>query len=309
MVITAEQLARRNSGIGSSDAPKILGLDPYGGPADVLLHKLGRVAPEPGGEAAMWGTLLEPGLLQRMSRELARPIVPGGDAYWRGVLFAHLDGQLDARAAGNAPVEVKCVFRPSFTAGYKRQRPDASALPDRVLVQVHHQMICAEADEAYVGVAYIGDDGDESEPQIYRVERNAVLAEFLETTLTEWWASHVVRREPLKTPASMETLRRLNRTSGSMERIDPDLVLAYKSAKRAEKAAKEAAEEAKRRLVAALGSAEEGVDCDGNLLATFHAVTMTGLVDKDKLMQQYPEVYRAVLTSRTHRRLWCGKDD
>lgn len=308
MTITQEQRARRRLGIGSSDAPKILGLDSYAGPADVLMEKLGKVEPDEGGEAAMWGNLLEAGVLRRVSVELGRDVVPGGEPYWRGVLFAHLDGQLDSRQEGNPPVEAKCIFRPSHLAGYDRCKGGVAALPERVTVQVHHAMLCCGAGEAYVAALFIGDDGEQAEPQIYHVPRDDTLCQMLEQTLTEWWDRHVVRGEPLDAVPNRRTLKRMIRAKGSRTVLDPSLVSACLKARELANIAKKAHQEATDRLIAALGQAEIGEDEHGNMLCSYQVVHMTGLIDRERLKEDYPDVYRNVLKQTSYRQLYIPRN-
>lgn len=58
----------RRTGIGSSDAATVAGLNRWKTPLDLYLEKRGLVDPEPAGEAAEWGTILEPTILREFAR-------------------------------------------------------------------------------------------------------------------------------------------------------------------------------------------------------------------------------------------------
>jgi putative phage-type endonuclease len=55
-----EWLEYRRKGIGGSDVAAVCGLSKWKSPVEVWLDKTGQIEPEPAGEAAYWGTLMEP---------------------------------------------------------------------------------------------------------------------------------------------------------------------------------------------------------------------------------------------------------
>ena len=54
-MLTQEQQARRLSGLGASEVPAVLGLDPYRSPLDVYLEKTGVLPPFEGNNFTEWG--------------------------------------------------------------------------------------------------------------------------------------------------------------------------------------------------------------------------------------------------------------
>lgn len=71
--------AVRRSGIGSSDAATVAGLNRWETPLDLYLEKRGLVEPEPASEAAEWGTILEPVLLREFARRNGFDVVSRGE--------------------------------------------------------------------------------------------------------------------------------------------------------------------------------------------------------------------------------------
>ncbi len=55
-----EWLYWRNKGIGGSDASVICGINKYKSPSELWMEKTGMIEPEEAGEAAYWGTIMEP---------------------------------------------------------------------------------------------------------------------------------------------------------------------------------------------------------------------------------------------------------
>lgn len=84
----------RRTGIGSSDAATVAGLNRWKTPLDLYLEKRGLVEPEPAGEAAEWGTILEPVILREYARRNGVRVVgrtEGGE-----VACFYPDGWIDA---------------------------------------------------------------------------------------------------------------------------------------------------------------------------------------------------------------------
>lgn len=65
----------RRTGIGSSDAATVAGLNRWKTPLDLYLEKRGLVEPEPASEAAEWGTILEPTILREFARRNGLSVV------------------------------------------------------------------------------------------------------------------------------------------------------------------------------------------------------------------------------------------
>src|SRR5690606_16880012 len=71
--------AVRRSGIGSSDAAVVAGLNRWKTTLDLYLEKRGLVEPEPASEAAEWGTILEPTILREFARRNGVNVVGRGE--------------------------------------------------------------------------------------------------------------------------------------------------------------------------------------------------------------------------------------
>ena len=103
---TIEWLEWRNNGIGASDAPVIMGENPWKSPADLLLEKLGTAKKFEGNAAMARGTALEPEARKRyeaISKICVAPACRQSNKHnWQR---ASIDG---LAASGNTVVEIKC---------------------------------------------------------------------------------------------------------------------------------------------------------------------------------------------------------
>lgn len=287
MVISPQQLADRNKGIGSSDAAAILGLSSYKTPYDIWLQKTGRVEGGGAGEAAWIGTMLEKAVLDMAAVKIGKPVVAAPDhsdaTFVDGILRANVDGMVEAFERGRPIVESK-------TTGQLQDWGDSETdgVPDHVLVQVTHQMICAGSDLCYVarlGAAF-GLSFD-----IFTVPLDRAFAEEIKSRLGEWWDTHVVKDTPPEIVdgqvPSFDLLRARKRDDGLIAELPEELVMNERAAKQRLDAAEQDYANAKALLVAALGDAPVGIG--GGLRITVSQVNRNGF-DTDKWKLENPEL-------------------
>lgn len=187
----------RRGGIGASDLPAMLGIDPHGRTAyGVALEKRGL----PGGEVTetplmTWGRLIQPLILSRYAdhtgqkvRNLTRPSLHPD--YPR--LYAHLDGRVEGRRVG---VEIK---------NYDWQRKAAKAVETQALAQIGLARLDA------VDVVRM----DYGSPEIVTIERNdAVIRNLLEFA-SAWYQRYVLGDEMPPTDGSDAAHAYLNALPG-----------------------------------------------------------------------------------------------
>lgn len=282
MPLTTAQRKARGQRIGSSDVAAILGLSPWQTAADVLLLKRGLVEPEAtpkydrhGTEDhKLIGTYTEDTIAALAQKCLGVRLVraPEGYVHTSGVLIAHPDRQVAAAEKGQPPVECKDY---GIDEGWGE--PGTAEVPDIVLVQVCHQMICIEAERAYV--ARLG-RGFRRGLYIYEVSREDEgvdqLCIELEIQLPKWWQDHVVDGLPLpesSAPASMSMLRRVRREPKAVA-IDDELALDWRRIEEDAKAIEDRRDELRRRVLQAIGTAEAGRCRHG--LVTFRKTVNSG---------------------------------
>jgi putative phage-type endonuclease len=261
--LNAEQLEERRKAIGASDVAAIVGCSPWKSAWDVWADKTGRLEPWSGNEATKIGNYLEDGVLNyaeaklgKLERQLriprvGRPIV----------------ATLDALTVDGIPVEAKTA---GMTGPLHGQWGDAMTdqIPEHYLCQVHAQLLCTEAEHAFL-FALLSGRGIVQ----YMVERSDALCDHLEDQLCQWWDRHIVQGiEPSREQATMDVVKRLRRVPNKVVALNEDCEWLFLTRERLKEEAKDIAErieETDKLLLLKLQDeadgtyAEEGVLYDG----------------------------------------------
>lgn len=295
-MLTAEQVLARRSVIGSSDAAAILGVDPFRSAWEVWAEKVLDLDPDrlAEQEAVEIGNDFEAPLLAWAGRRL-------GEQIECGVRVMHpaglpLAANLDARVVGKrVGLEAKTT---SLSDEWGDEGTDQ--VPERVIVQAHHQMAAGELEVVWVPVLLAR--RDRLHRALYRVERNERLVMLLEQRLVEFWERHVCTETPppLQEAPPLEILKRIRRIPGSTASVEAALVAAWESARDRRLAAEKEEERRKAELILSLGPAEAAEFGDPARIVTFLEQSRTD-VDRAALRSQHPAVYAAVERRSTYR--------
>jgi putative phage-type endonuclease len=296
MTITDKQRAERIKGIGSSDAAAVLGVSPFSTPYEIWMEKTGRSKGFEGNQATRRGDYLEPVIRQMVSDEIGRPVLEPTQTFVRGILRANLDGMVDQCRAGSVVVECKSSV---FGSGWGT--PGTDDIPIHVMIQVQHQMLCAESDDCIVARL-----GPSMWPDIYPVRFDADLANLIETASIEFWHNHVLADvAPEITQTSDELISamgRVRRTKGGTVRVNPDLCRQYVEASEEVKAAEAKKQLARAKIMAEIGDHAD-FEADG-FKTSLTWVSGRTTVDSDKLKKEHPDIYESCLkTGSGHSRM------
>lgn len=139
----------RANKIGASQAPAIVGKDPYCTPLQ-LFEKIVNLEVTPVTKAMEWGTMQEPYALEWFNRFSQRPFEP---KVVQSVQFPFLIASLDGFYIENGkPIgcEIKTVSMEDYFIGLDGR------VPERHLWQIYHQMLITGAQDWYY-VAWSGD--------------------------------------------------------------------------------------------------------------------------------------------------------
>jgi putative phage-type endonuclease len=200
MAISAQQKADRRNYIGSSDAAAILGLCPFRTPRQVYNSK---VHAEDGheNEAMRAGSYLEDAVLNWFSDKLGL-VFDRGVMKTRGIFAANFDG-IHAPVGDDTyePFVVEAKTHnvvgdrspDSFGRSGSTYSTENACLPDRVVLQVQHQLYVAgpEYQEGYVAVLRGGQGFG-----WYRLKRDDALIDAMTKRLAGWWDSYVLCGTP-----------------------------------------------------------------------------------------------------------------
>ena len=234
---TPEWYAARRNAIGSSDAPVIAGVSPWGDIRTLFADKLGWTAPTTELPRMTWGLKLEEVIAaaytERTGRKVrrARRLRRHPDIPW-------MIASLDRVAVGERRiVEIKTARYASEAWG-----PDESdEIPDHVRVQVLHQMEVTGYDVADVVALFSGSD-----LRRYTIERDQGLIDDLVRIEGTFWRAledHRLPDELLDRPPQALPLREGEVTATDRIEVLAGLVYAQRAMYDKAKEEKEAAED------------------------------------------------------------------
>lgn len=304
-------LAKRREGIGSSDVPAILGLVDMKPPLTVYYDKIGRDVDD-AGEAAYWGTVNE--------EPVARTWAMRNRSVIRRIgLVAHVDHPhwmttLDRRVT-ECPLsedeQAPCALEVKTRSAFKSAQWHAGA-PDDVLAQMLWQIIVNGYEHMHYAVL-IG--GNEYHQGTVRADQYTDVMADITTAVDRFWIEHVQAQVPPEPTGNGDALtklfRRLHPTrSGSVDvdRHDDaiDALADYNRHQRAESAAKKAKGQAKARMVAALGDAQEAL-IGGERAYALEPSNAAPKVDLEQLAERWPDAYAACVAPNPTERIDIAK--
>lgn len=262
-ILSDKQQAMRAAGLGASEVPTALGLNPFQSAAELAAVKRGELPPFEGNEFTHWGQRLERTIaeewLDRHRAEGVSIFTPGTIRHpTSAILVASPDRVIvpegrRAREVWRGLLEIKAVS--AYRAAEFGENPDE--IPEAYLVQTQVQMEVCNLDLAVL-VPLIGGNAYREYPQQRDREMGGQLVEFAE----KWYADHVIQGlpcEPEGTRAYDSFLR--HRYPSDLAPALPltpeaaELVEAVRAAKGATKAAEEAEALAVATLKALIGPA------------------------------------------------------
>ncbi len=258
----------RANGIGGSDAPQIIGISPFGGPAAVAASKLGYRAEDEESELHEWGHYVEEPLIQRFYAETGLEGKRSGVMYrsedpQRSWLQATIDGEfLDPALRGGIQCKLAVFSADAWDVG----------VPDYVEAQVQHEMAVMDWEFVYVLVLLRG-----YQFRWKKVERNeSFIAGTLLPMEAEFWRKLKAEEHiaPLGAPdREWEALKlryprpEIGKTVELRGESWPAIVAEWRQHADAKNAHDKAAKERRNQIVAAMGDAEFARLDDGTKLS------------------------------------------
>jgi len=171
----------RSKKIGASDIPVMLGMSKFRTPMELLHEKKGEAVPSEVGNAAIWGTYLEPFVCEMAEKEKGfklRQVHKQVVHPKMGYFGCHLDRKISGTPTTN--VEIKTLT--TRTRG--EWDSNENQLPDTYYIQVQAQMAC---DPKLAHTLVIGAILDSRE-LIYRmIPRDEETIEFIEAEVKFFW--------------------------------------------------------------------------------------------------------------------------
>ncbi len=143
-----EWLEWRRKGIGGSDASIVCGVNRYKSPLELWLDKTGQISFAEAGEAAYWGTQLEPFVKREFTKRTGieiREVKQLLQSEEHPFMLANLDGVCYDPNFGD------CVFEAKTASAYKAQEWE-NTIPDEYMLQIQHYMAVTGYRATYIAV-------------------------------------------------------------------------------------------------------------------------------------------------------------
>ena len=290
-------LEYRKQGIGGSDASVVCGISRYQSPVELWMNKTGQIPDQEAGEAAYWGTQLEPFVRAEFTKrtgieiKLVKQLLQS-EEYPH--MLANLDGVCEHPDLG------PMIFEAKTASAYKAGEWE-DAIPDEYQLQIQHYMAVTGYKGTYIAVLIGGNTFK------WRfVERDEELISMLIELETAFW-THVQDGTPPPldgSDASAKFLAERFPNSKPKSQITlPDaaaiLLAQYDDACEQMEAIKEQKQKAENQLKEMMGENEIGTA--GDRIITWKSMTQERL-DSKTLKIEHPAIFRKYANTTSYRR-------
>ena len=303
VLISTENMSRqewlqwRNKGIGGSDASIICGINKYKSPVELWMDKTGMAEPVEAGEAAYWGTMIEPLIRDEFTRRTGLRVSIEKSMFQHPdypFMLANVDGIVNDDTFGD------CIFEAKTSSIFRQNEWDDS-IPEEYQLQVQHYMAVTGLKGAYVAVLMGG-----NQYKYQFIPRDEELIQVLIKLENLFW-----QFVQTKTPPPMDGSKSC---SDFLSRFYPDskptssislpeealtLIKQYEEYEAKEKEVALIKEEAANKLKNMLGDNESGLIIDRKI--TWKTMSSERL-DSKTLKLDHPEIYKNYTYKSTFRR-------
>jgi len=144
----ADWLEYRKLGIGGSDASVVCGINHYKSPVELWMEKTNQIPAQEAGEAAYWGTQLEPLVRSEFTKRTGIEVRHDKvllQSESHPFMLANLDGTCEHPDYG------PCIFEAKTASAYKAGEWD-DTIPDEYQLQIQHYMAVTGYKGTYIAV-------------------------------------------------------------------------------------------------------------------------------------------------------------
>ena len=181
-------LAMRKAGIGGSDCAPAVGLSRWKSPFQLWSEKTNRITPTKAGEAAYWGSVMEPILRNEFAKRTNLEVheLP---AFLRSMehpfMLANIDGYVKNEDGSYSVLEIKTAN------AYAAVQDWQNGLPIEYYCQVMHYMAVTGMSSAYVSVLLGGNQFD-----IQKIERDEEMIQHIIQMEEHFWYEYMLKDTP-----------------------------------------------------------------------------------------------------------------
>ena len=290
-------LEYRKQGIGGSDASVVCGINRYKSPVELWMEKTGQLPHQEAGEAAYWGTQLEPFVRAEFTKRTGIEVSRRNELLQseeHPFMLANLDGICEVPDVG------PCIFEAKTASAYKVGEWE-DAIPDEYALQLAHYMAVTGYAGAYIAVLIGGNTF-----KWKFIERDEELISMLIQLETDFW-NHVQDGTPPPldgSDASAKFLaKRFPNSRPKSHIILPEtadeLLAQYDEACEELEAVTERKQKAENLLKEMIGENEVGTA--GDRIITWKSVSQERL-DSKTLRAEHPVLYKKYVNQTSYRR-------
>ena len=293
----ADWLEYRKQGIGGSDASVVCGISRYKSPVELWMEKTNQLQAQEAGEAAYWGTQLEPFVRAEFTKRTGIEVIHKSELLQSEeypFMLANLDGVCEVPDVG------PCIFEAKTASAYKAGEWE-DTIPDEYALQLAHYMAVTGYKGAYIAVLIGGNTF-----KWKFVERDEELISMLIELETSFW-NHIQDCTPPPLDGSNATARFLaERFHDSIPKSHitlpdtaADLLAQYDEACEQLEAVTEQKQKAENLLKEMLGENEVGTIMDR--IVTWKSVSQERL-DSKTLKVEHPALCKKYTNQTSYRR-------
>ena len=248
-------LAMRKAGIGGSDCAAAVGLSRWKSPFQLWSEKTDRIVPTKAGEAAYWGSVMEPILRAEVAKRMPEAEVRECPFFLRSKAHPYMLANIDGYVRENS---FSCLEIKTANA-YAAVQDWQNGLPIEYYCQVMHYMAVTGMNSAYVAVLLGGNTFE-----IQKIDRDEDMIQHIIQMEERFWYEYMLKDTPPEATAKdNEILGQLYPRSEEkaieMPTTARDILTDYKKACQDLALAKEAKEQAEAKLKMMLADAEVGI--------------------------------------------------
>lgn len=299
--MTRRQFLRlRRSGLGSSDAPAVVGVSPYRSRLEVYREKRGELTPQQTDTPLTeWGRRIE-APVAAWYRETTRAKLVRVPAPIRHPTYDYLFASPDRLIEPDGVLEIKCA------SPHTRQRWLDLGVPDHYLIQVQHQLMVTGRAYAVLAVLF-----DWYSPVAIRIERDEAMIRLIQQLEVDFWCNYVVPGLPpsdpparLVEPLTQRLKERTQSQPGHAVVLGDEVRPILERLRELDRAISEADRERetlREELRVRLGTAERGV-LPGLATVTWRT-EVYHVIDRERLEREFPQAAAACVREQVRRPL------
>lgn len=290
-------LEYRKTGIGGSDASVVCGINKYRSPVELWLEKTGQLPYQEAGEAAYWGTQLEPVVRSEFTKrtgievKLVKQLLQSEE---HPFMQANLDGICEHPDYGT------CIFEAKTASAYKSNEWENS-IPAEYMLQIQHYMSVTGYKGTFIAVLIGGNTF-----KWKYIERDDEIIEMLIHLEADFW-EHIVNNTPPPLDGSEASEKFLSdRYPESIPQsriiLPPEADVLIKEYDKETAILNEAAERRQRAenlLKEMLGDNENGIL--ENRIISWKSIFQERL-DSKSLRAEYPDLYKKYVNRISYRK-------